>query len=176
MFTKFRLEINVTSATHTLTLPTEVSVGVANIRGASLDSVTGKYTITFTQIGTYQFEFSTYDNGTTVTLRDLSRNYSPALTDYQYLTPTAGSYANISQYSSTVIINPSGTIASANINFPANTSILDGQTISFAFGATITTATMFGNGATINGALTTAGVTTPAKYIYKQSVNKWFRV
>jgi len=175
-FTKLRLEVDVTSTAHTLTLPTEVTQGARFIRGAALDSVTGKWTITFTQIGVYQFEFSSYNNGTTITMFDLTRNSNPALTDYQYLTPTAGGFANISAYASTVIVNPAGTIASANINFPANTSVLDGQTISFAFGNTITTSTLFGNGATISGTLTTAGATTPAKFIYKQSTNTWYRL
>lgn len=175
-FTKLRLEINVTSVAHTLTLPTDVTVGVNGIRGASYNSVTSKWTITFTQTGYYQFEFSTYDNGTTVSMRDLTRNYNPNLVDYQYLTPTAGSYANISQYASTVIIDPNGTIASANINFPANTTVVNGQTISFGFGNTITTATMFGNGATIRGSLTTANTSSPVKYMYNSSSNFWYRI
>jgi hypothetical protein len=95
---------------------------------------------------------------------------------YQYITPLTTSLSNVSPTVSTVIVEPAGTIASANISLPSNTTVSDGHTISFAFGATITTLTLFGNGATVLGGLTTASVTTPAKYIYKTSTNRWYRV
>lgn len=175
--TKLRLLVNVASTSDSISLPAEDDltdgyIGLSDIAGVTIVDTATRPVINFNRTGFYLFEFSTWDNGDTIIVRDLLRNRQPS---YQYLTPTAGSYANISASTPQVIINPAGTIASANINFPANTSVLDGQTISFAFGATITSATMFGNGATISGGLTTAGVTTPAKYIYKTSTNTWYR-
>lgn len=170
-YAKLRLFVDVDVAGRTLTLSSAGVVyhGLSGVQGSD------GTIITFSSAGRYLFEFSSDDEGDNVFVEDVLRNYKLGTEDYQYLTPLAGEFANITLKSSTVIINPSGTIASANINFPANTSIIDGQTLSFAFGATITTATMYGNGATISGALTTAGTTTPAKFIYKKSTNTWYR-
>lgn len=68
-YTALTIEFKITDITHTVTLPTEVSVNIGNIRGAS------GHTITFPTAGTYRFEFSTYDNGETITIRDLLRNH-----------------------------------------------------------------------------------------------------
>ena len=82
-WTNFVLEINVTNVAHTLTLPASVSVNVANIQGIS-GSV-----ITFPATGIYKFEFSTYDGGTTVTIRDLLRSYAGNLA-ISTITTTSG--------------------------------------------------------------------------------------
>jgi hypothetical protein len=71
LYAKLRLEIEVaTSATDTLTLPSEVSLGLENIQGRFGP------TITFPAAGIYVFEFTTYDAGTTITINDLTRNYN----------------------------------------------------------------------------------------------------
>jgi hypothetical protein len=69
-YCKMRLWVQVADANHTVTLPTEVSVGIANIAGVS-----GR-TITFPDVGTYLFEFSSYDGGSTVVIEDVLRNYA----------------------------------------------------------------------------------------------------
>jgi hypothetical protein len=69
-YTKLRLQVNVTNTAYTLTLPTAVSLANAN----SIQGCTARV-ITFPATGTYLFEFSTYDNGTTITVQDLLRNY-----------------------------------------------------------------------------------------------------
>jgi len=67
---KLRLWVQVVDTLHTLTLPLEVSIGVGNISGIS------NRTITFPSVGTYIFEFSTYDGGSTIVVEDLLRNYA----------------------------------------------------------------------------------------------------
>lgn len=66
---RIRLYVNVTSNSYTLTMPTAVSVGLADIEGSS-----GQI-ITFPSPGKYLFEFSSYDGGATIVMQDLLRNY-----------------------------------------------------------------------------------------------------
>ena len=172
--TKLRLWVNVTDKTRTLTLPSEVTVGVTDLVGCVVTA--GVPTISFTENAVYIYEFTSYDNGTTIAVEEITRNRSTRVSDYQYLTPANATVANVSPTVSSVIVVPAGTIAQANIRMPGNTQVVDGQTISFAFGATITTVTHYGNGATILGGLTTANVAQGAKYIYKTSTNTWYRL
>ncbi len=62
-----RFRIVVSNTAYTLTLPAAVSLGTTGIQGLASN------VITFTATGTYDFEFSTIDGGTTVTVTDLSR-------------------------------------------------------------------------------------------------------
>ena len=62
-----QIAVNVTSTAHTLTLPAAVTLGITGIQGYSGG------VITFAATGTYQFEFSTVDGGTTITIYDLNR-------------------------------------------------------------------------------------------------------
>jgi len=62
-----RFRIVVSNISYTLTLPADVSLGLNGLQGVSSN------VITFTATGTYDFEFSTIDGGTTVTVTDLSR-------------------------------------------------------------------------------------------------------
>lgn len=64
---RIRLEITVTNIAHTMQLPASV-YNVAGIAGADSDSL-----ITFTETGTFIFEFTTEDGGTNVHIADLSR-------------------------------------------------------------------------------------------------------
>jgi hypothetical protein len=171
-YTKMRLWLVVANSAHTVTLSSSgvTYKGLSDIIGASGN------TITFPQAGTYIFEFSTYDSGTTVSVQELTRNRSTRVTDYQYLTPANATIANVSPTVSTVIIEPAAAIDQANIRMPGNTQVVDGQTVSFAFGNTITAVTHYGNGATILGGLTSASVSTDAKYVFKTSTNTWYRV
>ena len=73
-WTSLKLQVDVTNVSHTLTLPSEVSENVGDIAG-----ITGQV-ITFPSVGLYLFEFSTYDGGTTVQIRDLRRNYDTGFT------------------------------------------------------------------------------------------------
>lgn len=67
LFGSVQLIINITNTAYTLTLPAAVTLGTTGIQGYSAG------VITFAATGTYQFNFSTTDGGTTVTIQDLSR-------------------------------------------------------------------------------------------------------
>jgi hypothetical protein len=68
---RIRLQITVSSTSHTLTLPSAVSVGVSNLQGYASN------VISFNKTGTYEYEFETNDGGTTVSIFDLNRNHDP---------------------------------------------------------------------------------------------------
>jgi len=174
-WTKLRLQITVGSTARTVTLST------ATVNWLGLDTIEGntgtaRNVFNLEANTTYLFEFSTHDKGDNVTVVDLLRNRASYIVDYQYLTPANASIANVSPAISTVIIEPATAIDEANIAMPGNTQVVDGHTISFAFGNTITAVTHYGNGATILGGLTTATVTTDAKFIFKSSTNTWYRL
>ena len=83
------LQITVASTAHTLTLPAAVSIGTANLQGYAAN------VITFNKTGTYTFEFSTVNGGSTVTIIDLNRNRDPIyLPSSEDLAASAG--ANLS--------------------------------------------------------------------------------
>jgi len=65
---RIRVQITVSDVAHTVTLPAEVTVGNNGIIG--LDSLV----ISFRSPGTYIFEFTTADNGTTIAVTELTRN------------------------------------------------------------------------------------------------------
>lgn len=66
-----RLRITVASIAHTVTLPAAVTLGTSYLQGLSGS------TITFSQTGTYEFEFVTIDGGSTIEIIDLNRNQDP---------------------------------------------------------------------------------------------------
>ena len=66
---KVRVEITIATATHTVTLPSSVTLGANTLQGM----VNATKVITFDATGTYILEFSTDDAGTTVAVNDLSR-------------------------------------------------------------------------------------------------------
>ena len=66
-----RLQITIPNASYTLTLPSSVSVGVSNLQGYNNN------TITFNQVGIYEFEFETSDGGSTFSIFDLNQNFDP---------------------------------------------------------------------------------------------------
>lgn len=67
------LQITVASTAHTLQLPAAVTIGTANLQGY----VPSTRIITFGTTGTYTFEFTTVNGGSTVTVLDLNRNQDP---------------------------------------------------------------------------------------------------
>lgn len=66
---RIRLDISVTSTGHTMTLPAAVTVGIKGL--AAYNSNTG--VVSFSETGTYIFEFTTDDAGTTIAIQDLTR-------------------------------------------------------------------------------------------------------
>ena len=77
-YAKVRVSVTVSSVTHTVTWPASVSSGIQDIAGASGQVITfGNVVQNGTQIrngaGTYIFEISTFDGGSSYTIEDLSR-------------------------------------------------------------------------------------------------------
>ena len=95
-----QIALNVTSTAHTLTLPAAVSLGTTGLQGYASN------VITFAATGTYQFEFSTVDGGTTITIYDLNR---PLLGSTEsaigYSTGTGGTVTQASSKSTGVTLN-----------------------------------------------------------------------
>jgi hypothetical protein len=80
-----RVQVTVTNTAYTVTLPAAVSVGTGNLQGYNAG------TISYDQTGTYTYDFTTSNGGTTVTVFDLSRNMDPIyLPSNQSLVGTAG--------------------------------------------------------------------------------------
>lgn len=88
-WTSLKLQVDVTNVAHTLTLPAEVSENLSSVQGAS------GQVITFPATGYYIFEFSTYDGGTTVWIRDLLRNYDNITPTSAFSTITVSTLANV---------------------------------------------------------------------------------
>jgi hypothetical protein len=65
-----RLTINITDVAHTVTLPNSVTNGLVGLQGYSAG------VISFGAIGTYSFDFVTYDGGNNITIQDLNRPLS----------------------------------------------------------------------------------------------------
>jgi hypothetical protein len=68
-YTCLRLQITTDTTNRTVTFPSAVSVGLADIQGAA------GQVVTLPTAGVYLFELTTLDNGTTITIQDLLRNY-----------------------------------------------------------------------------------------------------
>lgn len=181
------LETTVASTAHTITLPSEVSVGNSSIQGCSTSNV-----ITFNETGTYQFEFSTTDNGDTITIKDLSRNYDKVTseftignailnTGYQYANSNAsfgnlvtGNTFTVSSSVNRVILDPTSGFASLYINLPAN---VNAKTIRISSTANITAVSVSGATGTV---VKPAGNITltqgePVEYFYLSSTGTWYR-
>ena len=79
LHTKLRLQIT-SYGTTAITLPSEVSQNVNNIQGVSSNVLT-------VGSGIYQFEFTTADQGATIVIRDLLRNYDAPI-DFSQLNVT----------------------------------------------------------------------------------------
>lgn len=85
-YTRLRLQLTTDSSARVVTFPSAVSVGISDIQGASGQAVT------LPANGVYLFELTSYDNGTTITIQDLLRNYdivttSATLSSFLTLTP-----------------------------------------------------------------------------------------
>jgi hypothetical protein len=65
---RIRLQIVIANVAHTLTLPAAVSLGTNQLQGYSSN------VITFAATGTYEFEFTTDNAGTAITIFDMSRS------------------------------------------------------------------------------------------------------
>jgi hypothetical protein len=65
-----RLTINITNIAHTVTLPNSVTNGLVGLQGYNAG------VISFAAVGTYSFDFVTYDGGNNITIQDINRPLS----------------------------------------------------------------------------------------------------
>jgi hypothetical protein len=96
-----RVAIVVSNTAFTVTLPAAVTLGTTGVQGLSGG------VITFNSTGTFVFDFSTYDNGSTITINDVTRANN-VLTNPLFLTvgedlaaSTAASLTKTTSYFST---------------------------------------------------------------------------
>lgn len=115
-YAKARVLVKVENIAYTLMLPSTVNVGNANLEG-SVANLDGTTTITFPSIGTYLFEFSSYDAGVNIIVQDLLRNFKENLSIFYDVTVgnlLAGNVLTVSSIGTTLgtgkdlLIDPDG--------------------------------------------------------------------
>ena len=72
-----KVQVTVTSTSHTLQLPSSVTVNNVGIQGLTVSGITGVSTITFAAAGVYEFAFETYTNGSTITVSQTNSALTP---------------------------------------------------------------------------------------------------
>lgn len=72
-----KVQITVTSTSHTVELPSTVTVNNVGIQGLTVNGITGTSTITFAATGVYEFTFETYTNGSTITVIESNKEITP---------------------------------------------------------------------------------------------------
>ena len=127
------------------------------------------------KFGNMSTVYSTFDsNGNFGIVQAMADQSVDSVTPY---VPTTGFSKTITSYTSMLLINPAGTLATGTIVFPASTACVSGQKLTIATSQTITSLTMTaGSGTTINGALTTLLANTSAKWIYNTAGTRWYRL
>ena len=105
-----RVQITVNSTSYTVTLPAAVSVGTSNLQGYSSG------VITFNRAGTYTYDFTTSDGGTTISVFDCSQNQDPVyLPSTQNLGTGSGSLGAINLTTTATYFATSGGAATATL-------------------------------------------------------------
>ena len=162
--------VNVSNTAHTLTLPAAVTLGdkdtIAGISGSvitfSADEIANS--------NDYLFEFSTVDSGTTIQIRDLTRNRAAvhsglnitgnlttndATISPNYAYHTVANDANLFVNNSvrTYHIDTADSAAIANLYVTVPDSAIDGQELRLSFHANITTLTVQNFSGNVAGAV-----------------------
>ena len=164
-YTCLRLQITTDTTNRTVTFPSAVSVGLTDIQGAA------GQVVTLPTAGVYLFELTTLDNGTTITIQDLLRNYDIVTTG------SSGAFTSL---------NVSGNVLATGLRVFGNTTLGNVGTVSGQFHSVIgnitqtssggavyinTTGNVLAAGAVIN-ALTVTGAKVESGYqFYQPSAN-----
>jgi hypothetical protein len=105
-----RVQVTVNNTAYTVTLPAAVSVGTSNLQGYSSG------VITFNRVGTYTYDFTTSDGGTTISVFDCSQNLDPIyLPSTQNLGTGSGSLGAINLTTTATYFSTSGGAATATL-------------------------------------------------------------
>lgn len=101
------------------------------------------------------------------------------------VSPTAGSNTTIAATTGTLLVVPSGTLATVQFTLPAATGLVDGQTLRISSTQTLTSMTLTAGSGTIISAATnnnptslTPSATAPYGYefIYNLAATTWYRI
>ena len=168
-------------------MPSAVSVGLINIQGA-----VGQ-TITFPAAGSYVFEFTTYNAGTTITIDDLTRNKDNITGDftitgnvtrggatidtgYQYSAATTNFNDTVGASVSRVIYNPASTLAKGTLTLPAGN--VEAKVVTVSSTQTITAFKVNPSVGTtlVPSANVTLSAGTSVSYFYHASETKWYKI
>jgi hypothetical protein len=136
---RWRVQINVTSVSHTVTLPAAVSIGISNIQGLDTNI------ITFNQTGIYEFEFETVDSGATVSIFDLNRNHDPIYLPSAELTALTSAVSLITT-ASYFVTTGSPSTATLAAGVPGQVKVLAMDTLSGNMVVTVANAAWGGAG------------------------------
>jgi|688.fasta_scaffold34145_2 hypothetical protein len=193
LWTKLRLQVTTTNST-ALTLPTTVTVNSNNIQGSNGASPA----ILTLAAGTYIFEFSTSNNGSTVTIQDVLRNYTGDSTvagnltvtgnliraggtidsGYQYYSPNGNLVFTANTNVSRIILDPATPTVSlyANITLPAGN--INAKVLTISSTQTVQFLSVVPNSGTslVNVGNITLSAGTSATYFYQAAETKWYKI
>ena len=189
-YTKLRIQANVASTSHTITFPSAVSVGLENIQGANATS----RVVTFTSTGLYQFELTSYDNGTTIAIEDVLRNYDNAgefsvtgnlttagarvVNGTTFYTANTGFVQTIGATTERYVISPwtSNIIANGTLTLPGANVNSTVVTISAVYGVTALQV-LPSNGTVLKpSANITLANGSAATYMYRSADTAWYKI
>ena len=125
--TRIRMQFTVTDTSHTVTFPASVSLNIGTIAYAS------GQTVSFADTGTYIFEVSTNDGGTTFSISDLTRNRNQFQGNVSFIRDIAGTpETGISMTIGNVAGAAYGTITcdelvTGNLVYDANGAVFSGN-------------------------------------------------
>jgi hypothetical protein len=171
-WTKLRLRV-LSYVNSTLTFPLTVTENISNIKGF----VSG--TIVNLSAGVHEFEFTTYDNGSTVAIHSPMANYGPVVEQFKPSGNTVTAFsANVG--TDKLLITPTvATYAGAVVTLP--NTIANGTTVSIGANVGIAALRVLGSwnstvspSANITTTLATGGQTS-VDFTYVSTDNIWYR-
>ena len=195
---KIALWVNVSNAAHTLTLPAAVSLGDKDTIAGISGSVITFNADELANSNDYLLEFSTVDAGTTIQIRDLTRNRAAVYSglnvtgnlitstgtispNYAYHTVANGANLFVNNSVRTYHIDTAGSATIANLYVTVPTVALDGQELTLSFHSNITTLTVQNFAGNTAGAVKWVGTGTAltgnvsVDLTYSTGVTAWLR-
>ena len=170
---RIRLKLYVASSSHTVTLPSAVTLGSSYLEEYNQNT----RTISFTQSGSgyYWYEFISDDAGVTITVIQLSRPHIN--TEYVYSNSSNGTSAtnttNVSVVSKLILDNgAAGALANVKVTFPSYP--IDGHTVAISANVAVSNVFLVA-GNTINGNTTTISANSGIGFTFVNSASSWFR-
>lgn len=199
LYTKLRLQVNTYANVCALTLPSAVSTNISSIQGAS------GQVVTLPAGSVYQFEFSTWNNGSTIAIQDVLRNYditsNGASATFTTLNVTGNTTlaggivtSGLQQYSPTANIaltanvgvsrvlitpTPSGGITSFFVDVTLPNVTTDGTLLSISSNVAVNVLRTLSPwvGTTVSpNANVSLTAGSKAEYLYRSAESKWYKV